>query len=103
MTEFSTWTAAQLYDAIGIAGFGLYVLTYGLLTLNRVDSKNLSYFVLNLMAASLVLIGLVGAFNLASALIQVFWISISIFAIVVRIRNRKEEGFVKRVQQIAAE
>jgi len=62
--------ADPLFDAIGVAGFALYVLTYGLLTFNKIDARNISYFVLNLCAASLVLIGLIGAFNLASALIQ---------------------------------
>jgi len=103
MTTQSIFIAAQIADAIGVAGFGLYVLTYALLTFNKIDAKNITYFVMNLAAAAMVLVGLMSAFNLASALIQVFWISISICAIVVRVRNRQTDVFFSRVRRIAAE
>ena len=79
------WPPA-MYDAIGLLGFGLYVMSYVLLTTHRLDSRTSAYFVINLIAASLVLVSLVGAFNLASLLIQVFWIVVSILAIVRRYR-----------------
>jgi phage shock protein PspC (stress-responsive transcriptional regulator) len=41
------------------------------------------------MAASMVLIGLTHSFNLAAALIQLFWIVISTTAIIVRLRQSK--------------
>ena len=75
-----------MYDAIGLLGFGLYVLSYFLLTTHRLDSRTSAYFVINLIAASLVLVSLIGAFNLASLLIQVFWIVVSILAIARRYR-----------------
>lgn len=76
----------EVFDAIGVAGFGLYVLNYGLLTFGKISSNAITYFVMNFMAASMVLIGLASSFNLASALIQVFWIVISIIAITIRLR-----------------
>jgi len=79
----------EMIDAIGIIGFGLYVLTYALLTFNRITSQSPAYFVLNMIAATLVLIGLTHSFNLASALIQTFWIAMSITAIVMRLRSPK--------------
>lgn len=79
-----------LLEAIGIAGFALYVLNYALLTLHRITSQSSTYFVLNMIAATFVLIGLTHSFNLASALIQGFWIVISITAIVVRMRPAKD-------------
>lgn len=75
-----------LIEMIGVAGFSLYVLNYCLLTLHRLTSQSSTYFVINMVAASCVLIGLTHSFNLASALIQVFWIVISITAIVMRVR-----------------
>ena len=64
------------------------MLSYTLLTTHRVTSSSISYFAVNLLAASLVLISLMGAFNLASALIQVFWIAVSILAIAMRWSSR---------------
>lgn len=78
-----------IFEAIGIAGFALYVLTYALLTFHRMTSQSPAYFVLNMAAATCVLIGLTHSFNLASALIQTFWIIISIAAIVVRLRPKR--------------
>jgi hypothetical protein len=90
MTYLAT-LPTELFDAIGVAGFGLYVLNYTLLTVHKVSSHQIRYFILNLFAASMVLIGLISAFNLASALIQGFWIVISIVAITIRIRNPETE------------
>ncbi len=84
----------ELYDAIGVAGFGLYVLNYTLLTVHKVSSHQIRYFTINLFAAAMVLIGLTSAFNLASALIQGFWIVISVVAIAIRIKNPETEGDV---------
>ena len=80
---------SEVFDVIGVAGFGLYVLNYFLLTLGRIDPNNAGYFVINLLAATLVMIGLSVAFNLAAALIQGFWIVMSVIAIAIRIRRRK--------------
>jgi len=75
------------FEVIGITGFGLYVLNYALLTVQKLDTEHVTYFVINLLAASMVLIGLMHTFNLASAMIQTFWIAISIWAIVMRIKR----------------
>ena len=76
---------ATIADLIGIAGFGLYVLSYMLLTIRAIDSACVLYFTMNLFAASFVLYGLTESFNLASAMIQFFWISISVIGIVLRL------------------
>lgn len=80
---------STIFDAIGIAGFGLYVLNYTLLTFQRVKSESIIYFVINGTAACLVLVGLTSAFNLAAAMIQIFFICISCVAIVIRWRDRR--------------
>ena len=95
MTYFSTFPT-EVLDAIGVAGFGLYVLTYGLLTFNRIQSSQICYFVMNGLAATMVLIGLINAFNLASTLIQVFWIFISLIAILIRLRQTPDPIFRTR-------
>lgn len=77
-----------LFEAIGVGGFCLYVLNYTLLTLHKFSSHDARYFVINLAAAAMVLIGLMASFNLASAMIQSFWVVISIAAILLRLKRR---------------
>lgn len=74
----------DIYTAAGLAGFGLYVAAYGLVQLGKLDGNGLTYSVLNIVAAALVLVGLIRDFNLASALIQVSWISFGLIGIIVR-------------------
>ena len=70
-----------LIECIGVLGFGLYVTAYTLLTLRILPGNSPRYFALNLLAASCVLIGLTASFNLASALIQLFWVCMSLLGI----------------------
>lgn len=87
MSAFFENTPVVVIDIIGIGGFGLYVLNYTLLTFGRVKSDTIAYFAINGVAAAMVLVGLSTAFNLASAMIQFFWIGISAIAIVIRLRR----------------
>lgn len=89
MSETFQLIPPALLEAIGVIGFGLYVLNYTMLTMHHLTSHSKTYFVINIVAASCVLIGLTHSFNLASALIQGFWIVISFTAIFVRLRPAK--------------
>ena len=89
MADLLDQISPEVFDAIGVAGFGFYVMNYALLTLDKLQSQHISYFVLNWLAATMVLIGLMASFNLASALIQIFWIGISTVGIMLRLRKRK--------------
>ena len=80
--------SAQSTQAIGIAGFAAYVLSYLMLTLRWISADSTVYFALNLAAARLVLVSLAHSFNLASALIQLLWICISIVGITMRLTRR---------------
>lgn len=86
MPQFFTSLPPTIFEILGVAGFGIYVLNYTLLTVHRLTSQSKAYFVLNMIAATFVLIGLTHSFNLASALIQSLWIVISIYAVVTRMR-----------------
>lgn len=90
MNSIFLWDYAyeDLIRAIGVLGFMTYVLNYLLLCLNVVTSGQARYFALNILAATLVLISLTEEFNLASALIQCFWIVIGALAILLRLRAR---------------
>ncbi len=71
----------EFFGLIGVAGFLLYMLSYALLQLGRISGHGYSYTVLNMLAATFVLISLLHQFNLASALIQISWIIISLIGI----------------------
>lgn len=80
----------RVFDIAGVTGFCIYVASYSLLTCQVLTSRCITYFVLNLCASCLVLLSLVGAFNLATALIQSFWIIVSLIAIRMRLRDRRD-------------
>lgn len=78
----------SLFELLGVFGFFLYVLNYTFLTFRVLSGDSLTYFALNFCAASLVLIGLTTSFNLAAALVQIFWICMSTLAIILRLIRR---------------
>lgn len=85
--DIATTAPAEL---IGIGGFCLYVLTYSLLTLRVISGHSLKYLLMNLTAASSVLIGLTTSFNLAAAMIQIFWITMSLIGIALHLRRSRK-------------
>ncbi len=70
-----------LSDVIGMAGTLLIVGSYFLLQLQKVTSTELSYNLMNLIGASLLLISLCFTFNLASFVIEIFWIFASLIGL----------------------
>ena len=83
MTLFST--EIQLFELLGVFGFALYVLNYTMLTLRYISGDCMTYFAINLTAATCVLLGLSVSFNLAAALIQGFWVLMSLLGIALRL------------------
>lgn len=84
-------------DAIGMAGTALVVLAYFLLQLEKVSSNSLTYNVMNLSGAVFLLISLCFTFNLASFVIELFWIGASLIGLwkLYRGRNGKRVGEVR--------
>jgi hypothetical protein len=68
----------SISDAVGMLGTLLVVLAYFLLQLERTDPKGLSYNLLNLLGALFLLFSLCFTFNLASFVIELFWIAASL-------------------------
>jgi len=64
-------------ELVGVLGFLFYMLAYGLLQLGKISGQCYTYSLMNLLAATFVLISLTHQFNFASALIQISWIAIS--------------------------
>lgn len=65
-------------DSVGLLGTALVVLAYFLLQLERIESGSLSYSLINLVGASCLLFSLCFTFNLASFIIELFWITASL-------------------------
>lgn len=76
--------AIEWFDLIGISGVLVYIASYACLQLRLIDSKGSVYSLANLTAAALILVSLSYNFNLASAMIQVSWIIISIVGLLIR-------------------
>ncbi len=76
-----TATALSFPDVIGLIGVSLILLTYALLTLEKMDSKGWRYSVGNGVGALLILISLFYTFNLASFVIEIAWLAISGFGL----------------------
>jgi predicted membrane protein len=70
-----------IIDAIGMIGTIMVVLAYYLLQLERTDPKGLAYNVINLVGAALLLFSLCFNFNLASFVIEIFWIGASLIGL----------------------
>lgn len=97
MTDLLTASGQDaLYRYIGVAGFFIYVCVYTCLSLRILSSDSIRYFVCNTFAASFVLISLSHEFNLASALIQIFWIVLGLIGITLRVMHRWQETLYTR-------
>ena len=70
-----------LLDFIGNVGVVLLMIAYLMLQLNKISSSGLLYSVLNALGAALIVVSLLGNFNLSAFLIEVFWILISFIGI----------------------
>ena len=70
-----------LIDLIGLIGVTLILGTYVLLQTGRISSKTVAYSALNALGAGLILISLAFDFNLSAALVEAFWLAISIYGI----------------------
>ncbi|HYE71988.1 MAG TPA: hypothetical protein VEF04_01605 [Blastocatellia bacterium] len=78
------------YDFVGSVGVGILVVTYLLLQLNKLESRDLAYSLLNALGAGLIAVSLLYAFNLSAFIIELFWILISLIGIIRHFTGRKE-------------
>ncbi|CAM3801743.1 CBU_0592 family membrane protein [Rheinheimera salexigens] len=85
-----------LADIIGMMGTGLVVGAFFLLQLNKVNPNGLNYNLMNLTGALFLLFSLCINFNLASFVIEIFWIIASLIGLVRYVKSKKivaETGF----------
>ncbi|MEQ8434590.1 MAG: hypothetical protein RIA71_10145 [Oceanicaulis sp.] len=68
-------------DMIGIAGVACVLAAFFLLQIEKVRGDSLLYLLLNLFGACLLIVSLTVTFNLASFVIEVCWLAISLFGL----------------------
>ena len=78
-----------LLRSLGVAGAGLYLVTYALLQLKLLSGDSILYTAINMCAASLVLTGLTVDFNAGAAIIQIAWILLGTLGITISVLRRK--------------
>lgn len=71
----------DIHDIAGIFGAGLYLGSYGALQTGLLTNRGYLYPALNLGAASLMLVSLMGSFNPWSATIETCWVLFSIIGL----------------------
>lgn len=70
-----------LYDALGIIGVVIILYAYLALQLEKISAQDWRYSALNGIGAILILISLMFSFNLASFIIEIAWLLISLFGL----------------------
>lgn len=70
------------YDFVGNIGVVCVLLTYLLLQMQRLTVEDISYSVINGLGAILITVSLLYSFNLSSFLIEMAWLSISLYGVV---------------------
>jgi hypothetical protein len=76
------------HDVLGTIGVGCIIGAYLLLQIGSLRVEQLRYSLLNALGAGLILISLRYSFNASAAMVEAFWLVISIFG-VARAAKRK--------------
>lgn len=77
------------HDLVGAGGVAAIVVAYAALQLGRWRAEELRFSVLNALGAAAILVSLSVDFNLSAALIEGFWLVISLIGIARSLRAGK--------------
>ncbi len=83
-------SSSDIANVVGLAGVTLVVVTYFLLQIGRLRVEQLRYSLINAIASVLVLISLAAHWNLSSAIIEGFWLLISLYGCVKWLRGPRK-------------
>lgn len=76
-------------DTIGITGVLIIIIAYILMQIDRMDPKGFLFSLLNTIGAIFILISLLYDWNLASFVMEVIWLSLSLYGTVKGYKNQK--------------
>lgn len=68
-------------DIIGTFGVGLIVIFYWLLQIGKVEVHSLKFSLFNSIGSVMILYSLFQTWNLASFIIEIFWLVISLYGV----------------------
>lgn len=89
LPEYIFQDVTLLCRAVGLVGFSVYVIGFFGLCTGRLSSATPRYFCLTFVASTCVMISLMADFNLSAALIQGFYIIMSLGGIALRKRRHE--------------
>jgi hypothetical protein len=81
----------NFYDLMGIIGVSIIITAYFLLQIGKLYTENILFSILNIIGSTLILYSLYFNWNLASVVIECFWILISLIG-VYKYFNKKNKG-----------
>ncbi|MEL6219918.1 MAG: hypothetical protein AAFR79_15865 [Pseudomonadota bacterium] len=107
MTDaFFPFPPISLFDAAGLTGVALYVIAYSGVQVGQINGNSLLYTCLNGLAASGILISLLGSFNLASAMVNMMFLGFSLVGagriLMATIAERRRRSHDERRAALAA-
>lgn len=79
----------KIANPVGIVGVILILIAYLLLQLDRMSQDSVAYSMLNVVGSVLILYSLYFYWNLASGIIEIVWLIISIFGLFKAYRLRR--------------
>ena len=83
------FTDLQWHDWVGSLGVLIIVAAYLWLQIGRIAVQNVVFSGANLLGSMLILVSLYFNFNFSAVLIEIFWIIISLFGLVMGLRRLK--------------
>ena len=83
------FTDLQWHDWLGSLGVLIIVAAYLWLQIGRIAGQNVVFSGANLLGSMLILVSLYFNFNFSAVLIEIFWIIISLFGLVMGLRRLK--------------
>lgn len=81
-----------LPDLIGLFGVALILIAYWALQTERLAAEDWRFSAVNGLGALLIMVSLYFSFNLASFVIEIFWLGISLFGLWKAWRRRGERA-----------
>lgn len=76
------------FNAIGMVGVVMVLATYAALQMRKIDPTTILYSVLNTIGSVLILISLCFTWNLASGVIEIAWLVISLYGLCRAVKGR---------------
>ena len=83
------FTDLQWHDWVGSLGVLIIVAAYLWLQIGKISGQNVVFSGANLLGSMLILVSLYFNFNFSAVLIEIFWIVISLFGLVMGLRRLK--------------